>query len=208
MSARSLTEQEKFWAGDFGDAYIERNRADSLIESNFKLFERALRSADTLGSVIEFGANIGLNLKALLRLLPHASLTGLEINARAVGELRKVEGLHAIHGSIHDFQPVQQYDLAFTKTVLIHINPDLLPRVYDALYRASRRYVMVVEYYNPKPTEVTYRGHEQRLFKRDFAGELLDRFSDLRLLDYGFWYHRDRHFQDDVTWFLLEKAGA
>ena len=36
-----------------------------------------------------------------------------------------------------------------------------------------------------------YRGHTARLFKRDFAGEMLDRFSDLRLVDYGFRYHRD-----------------
>ena len=41
-----------------------------------------------------------------------------------------------------------------------------------------------------------------RLFKRDFAGEMLDRFSDLRLVDYGFRYHRDpAHPADDLTWF-------
>ncbi|NDB35890.1 MAG: pseudaminic acid biosynthesis-associated methylase, partial [Flavobacteriia bacterium] len=42
--------------------------------------------------------------------------------------------------------------------------------------------------------------------KRDFAGELLDTFPDLRLVDYGFAYKRDTSFpQDDITWFLLEK---
>jgi spore coat polysaccharide biosynthesis protein SpsF len=52
-----------------------------------------------------------------------------------------------------------------------------------------------------------YRGHDERLFKRDFAGEILDRFPDLRLVDYGFRYRRDPNFpQDDVTWFLMEKA--
>jgi spore coat polysaccharide biosynthesis protein SpsF len=45
------------------------------------------------------------------------------------------------------------------------------------------------------------------LFKRDFAGELLDRFSDLRLIDYGFVYRRDTHFPlDDISWFLFEKT--
>jgi len=44
------------------------------------------------------------------------------------------------------------------------------------------------------------------LFKRDFAGEMLDRFKDLELLDYGFVYHRDNNFpQDDLNWFLLRK---
>jgi spore coat polysaccharide biosynthesis protein SpsF len=45
------------------------------------------------------------------------------------------------------------------------------------------------------------------LFKRDFAGDLLDRFPGLVLVDYGFVYHRDKAFpQDDMTWFLLEKC--
>jgi spore coat polysaccharide biosynthesis protein SpsF len=44
------------------------------------------------------------------------------------------------------------------------------------------------------------------LFKRDFAGEMMDRYPDLKLLDYGFVYHRDPAFpDDDITWFLMEK---
>jgi len=40
----------------------------------------------------------------------------------------------------------------------------------------------------------------------DFAGEVLDSYSEMRLLDYGFAYHRDTACkQDDTTWFLLEK---
>ena len=65
---------------------------------------------------------------------------------------------------------------------------------------------MICEYYNPSPTTIAYRGHSDRLFKRDFAGEMLEKFSDLKLVDYGFSYHRDNSFpQDDITWFLLQK---
>jgi hypothetical protein len=64
---------------------------------------------------------------------------------------------------------------------------------------------MVSEYYNPTPVTVNYRGNEDRLFKRDFAGELIDRYG-LKLVDYRFVYHRDSVYrQDDCTWFLLEK---
>jgi hypothetical protein len=65
---------------------------------------------------------------------------------------------------------------------------------------------MVCEYYNPAPVIVHYRGHADRLFKRDFAGELMEQWN-LRLIDYGFAYRRDKYlpYQDDVTWFLLEK---
>ena len=76
-------------------------------------------------------------------------------------------------------------DLAVHGGVLIHINPERLPIVYQNLVSLSSRYVLVAEYYNPTPTEVNYRGHNERLFKRDFAGELIDEF-DLNLVDYGF----------------------
>jgi pseudaminic acid biosynthesis-associated methylase len=92
--------------------------------------------------------------------------------------------------------------------VLIHIDPGRLRDAYAALYNASRRYICLAEYYNPAPVEVTYRGHQGKLFKRDFAGEMLDLYGDLRLLDYGFQYRRDPLFpQDDLTWFVLEKRA-
>ena len=69
----------------------------------------------------------------------------------------------------------------------------------------SNRYVLVAEYYNPTPVSVDYRGHKNKLFKRDFAGELIDLYG-MRLIDYGFFYHRDNQTpQDDITYFLLEK---
>jgi len=110
------------------------------------------------------------------------------------------------HQSILNFVPEQTFDLVLIKGVLIHINPDKLPQVYDILYQSSQRYICISEYYNPSPVTIPYRGHSDKLFKRDFAGEMLDRYSDLQLVDYGFNYHRDLHFpQDDTTWFLLEK---
>jgi pseudaminic acid biosynthesis-associated methylase len=109
-----------------------------------------------------------------------------------------------IHGSLLDATPVQA-EMALIKGVLIHIAPDSLARAYERLYVAAGRWLVVAEYYNPTPIEVPYRGHSNRLFKRDFAGELLDRYTDLHLVDYGFAYHRGPFPQDDLTWFLLER---
>jgi spore coat polysaccharide biosynthesis protein SpsF len=90
--------------------------------------------------------------------------------------------------------------------LLIHIDPARLDDVYEKLYETAARYILIVEYYNPTPVAVTYHGNAEQLFKRDFAGEMLDRFPSLNLADYGFTYHRDSNFpQDDTTWFLLEK---
>jgi spore coat polysaccharide biosynthesis protein SpsF len=83
----------------------------------------------------------------------------------------------------------------------------MLTVVYEKIYQASDRFILVCEYYNPTPTSISYRGHSDRLFKRDFAGEMLDKYSDLTLVDYGFAYHRDAAFpQDDITWILMQKG--
>jgi pseudaminic acid biosynthesis-associated methylase len=203
----SKNEQQEFWAGEFGDQYIGRNQGQQWIASNTRLFARILERTGDVRSVLEFGANIGMNLLALKNLLPGSELSGVEINKSAFEELDKITGIQAHHSSIEDFESAQQVDLSFTKTVLIHINPASLNNVYDKLYSSSKRYILMVEYYNPTPIEVRYRGHAGKLFKRDFAGELLERHQDLRLIDYGFVYHRDKFSQDDVTWFLMEKGA-
>lgn len=203
------TEQEAFWAGDFGKQYIERNKGSQLLAANLAFFAKALARTEAPASCIEFGANIGMNLQALRLLFPQQELSAVEINPTAAAELRKLlpeERVH--HSSILDFAPQRQWDLALIKGVLIHINPEHLPTVYDKLHAACRRYLLVCEYYNPSPVAIPYRGHSERLFKRDFAGEIMDRHPDLRLLDYGFAYQRDPNFaQDDITWFLMEKKG-
>src|SRR5579863_3867885 len=209
MSNRFKTEQEEFWAGRFGDDYIGRNTAESLAASNLALFARILSRCSGLQSLIEFGCNVGLNLRAIRALLPTIELEGVENNAKAVQALEVWGGAQQIHHkSILEFEPRRTWSMALVKGVLIHINPEYLTHVYELLHRASSRYVLIIEYYNPTPTEVLYRGHEGRLFKRDFAGEVLDKYSGLRVVDYGFVWHRDPMFpQDDSTWFLLEKSG-
>ena len=201
------TEQEKFWAGTFGTEYIARNDSPAMVASNVGLFSRALRRAGRIQSCVEFGANIGMNLRALKLLFPDMNLRGIEINSVAADELSRLIGEpNVFRGSILDYPVQDQVELAFTKGVLIHIAPEMLPMTYENLYQASRRWILVCEYYNPSPTAIRYRGTDDRLFKRDFAGELLDAYPDLRLADYGFAYRRDPIFpQDDVTWFLLEK---
>ena len=203
------TDQEQFWAGEFGNEYSERNQGDHWVASNQAMFASILRHTRNVHSILELGSNIGLNLRALRGFLPKASLSSIEINEKAVARLRAWGEMKEIfHQSLLTFSPTSTYDFVFTKGVLIHINPEHLQSVYECLYRASARYVMVAEYYNPTPAEIPYRGHEDRLFKRDFAGEILKKYPDLKLVDYGFVYHADPNFpQDDLTWFLMEKCS-
>jgi pseudaminic acid biosynthesis-associated methylase len=139
-------------------------------------------------------------------LLPTGEFAGLEINATAAAEAERA-GFSVLRRSLLGYRSELRFDFVLISGVLIHIDPTHLEDAYDALYSACGRYLCIAEYYNPEPTEIPYRGHRDRLFKRDFAGEVLDRFGDLRLVDYGFVYHRANQFPgDDFTWFLLERA--
>jgi pseudaminic acid biosynthesis-associated methylase len=203
------TEQEEFWAGEFGQDYSQRNTGDLFIAGNIQIFSKVIMRTSGIKSMIEFGANVGANLEAIRKLLPDIELSAIEINKTAIEYLRKRGDIrHIYEGSIIDFKPDYQRDLVLIKTVLIHIQPDLLPLVYDLLYQSSKKYICVAEYYSPAPVSVTYRGHENRLFKRDFAGEMIKRLK-LRLVDYGFAYRNDPNYgseYDDINWFLLEKS--
>ena len=201
------TEQEGFWAGDFGTKYIERNESLELLASNLNFFSKSLARAGQISSCLEFGANIGMNLKALKLLYPKMQFRGIEINKVAAKTLSKlIDEKNVFQGSIFEYKKKEKVDLTLIKGVLIHTNPDKLNLVYEKLYQASNKYILVCEYYNPSPVAISYRDHSDRLFKRDFAGEMLDKYHDLELVDYGFAYKRDNNFpQDDITWFLLKK---
>jgi pseudaminic acid biosynthesis-associated methylase len=207
MTEGFKTQQEEFWAGEFGSEYIGRNDNAQLLASNLSFFTKALKQAGQISSCLELGANIGMNLKALQLLYPDICLKAVEINPDAGMRLSNLIGRsNVFQGSISEYLVAEKVDLSLTKGVLIHINPDMLSTVYEKLYQASNRFILVCEYYNPSPVAIPYRGHTDRLFKRDFAGEMLEKYSDLALIDYGFAYHRDPTFpQDDISWFLMEK---
>jgi len=202
------TEQEEFWAGRFGNEYSDRNVGEQRLAANIALFAKVFSRADHVESVLEFGCNIGLNLRAIRSVCPTAKLVGVEINEQACEVAKEINGPLEVHrGSILEYDNSTSCDMSISKGLLIHISPDHLKTAYKALFNAANRYIMICEYFNPSPVEVEYRGFSDRLFKRDFAGEMMDLYPDLMLLDYGFCYSRDAHFpQDNMTWFLLEKS--
>ena len=199
------TPQEIFWAGNFGSEYISRNEGDQLLASNLNFFSKALKQAGKIQSCHEFGANIGMNIKAIQKLIPKAEFTGIEINHEACLLLAQT-GCEVVETSIMNASIVKKFDFVFSKTVLIHLPPEQLIPTYRKMYEYTNRFILIAEYYNPTPIEVTYRGNADKLFKRDFAGEFLDLFPDVTLKNYGFVYHRDPKPQDDINWFLLEKS--
>lgn len=200
--------QELFWGGGFGDEYTIRNAGAGLLGAKVSLFSRALIHTRGIKTVLEIGSNRGLNLRALNELIPGLNMEAVEINASAAEECSKIDNVKVFCGSAFEYDyKEKQFDLSFTAGVLIHVAPERLLDMYNILYTTSRKYIIICEYYSPQPVSINYRGNDGFLFKRDYAGEMLDYYPDLELIDYGFVYHRDNLFPlDDLTWFLLEKG--
>jgi spore coat polysaccharide biosynthesis protein SpsF len=201
------TDQAKFWESEFGDQYILRNNSPQLLAANLSLFAEIFKSTELVSpKFLEFGANIGMNAQAIKLLFPDSIYSGVEINKNAYSELEKVAD-HAYLNSFEEFTGEQTYQVTFTKGVLIHLDPSSLDTAYEKLYQYTDKFILIIEYYNPSPVAIEYRGNHDKLFKRDFAGEILAKFPDLHLADYGFVYHQGRFPQDDLTWFLLQKSS-
>ena len=201
----ALSDQAVFWRGEFGDSYIDRNDSPHMVAANTALFADALsRGGELPKTALELGANIGQNYLALKHLMPGLEFTGVEVNEAAFKRLQK-SGARAINSSIEDFESSDVFDLVFTKLVLIHLNPESLDRTYKKMGRLSSKFVFICEYFNPTPTQINYRGHNERLFKRDFCGEFLRVNPDFSLVAEGFASRRGVFPQDDVTWSLMRR---
>ena len=212
------TEQEQFWAGPDGDLYTERNGTD-LVSAKIGLFEQALHGRERdIKSVIEFGANRGLNIQALQHVLAaDTRYTAVEINAAACNAMQedeatappRVQICHASLLELEDWPRARQaHDLALVQGVLIHIAPDDLALAYLNIYGASRRFILIAEYFSREPVAIPYRGRDGLLWKRDFAAEMMAMLPDIKLVDYGFVSRLDPVAPlDDIHWWLLERRA-
>lgn len=203
-----MTRQLETWRGAFGDSYVDRNQADdAALAARTRMWARVLERAGPIGSVLEVGCNIGLNLRALHRLGVH-DLTAVEPNGKARATILEdgvlpADRIHDAFGSALPFAD-GQFDLVFTSGVLIHVPPGDLEATQREIVRTSRRLVACAEYFSVEPQEKRYRGADGLLFTRDFGGAYLDLAPGLVCLDYGFFWRRVTGL-DDLTWHLFEK---
>jgi pseudaminic acid biosynthesis-associated methylase len=200
-----MTEEADFWAGSFGQEYIGRNESEELLASNLAFFSAVFQAMSFKpSSIFEIGTNIGLNLDAIRLLAPNSETVGVEVNELAA-QIANQKGHIVETSSIEDFVPSGKFDLVVSKGVLIHLNPLSLTAAYEKLERLSGRCVLIAEYFSPGPTMISYRGHLNRLYKRDFAGEFLSMHEAFTLRSSGFLSSRGVFPQDDINWYLLER---
>ena len=196
-----MSQPLEVWVGEFGDSYIERN-GDKTIQSRAAMWRRVLRDI-TPGTILEVGANIGLNIRALQK-VTGARLLAVEPNNAARRVLKTVTD-DAYDGTADKLWLADgSVNLVATWGVLIHIHPDDLADACAEMYRVSNRYIVCIEYFSDKPEEIEYRGQSGMLWKRDFGSFWMEQHPDLKLLDYGFFWRRATGL-DNLTWWLWEK---
>jgi len=187
------TEQIDFWKGDFGKEYTDR------LSFNFEEWEKFYMdmwgktktdmNADSIGqlpknsTILEVGCNIGLQLNGL-QMMGFENLFGIELQPYAVEEAKKhTKNINIIVGSGFDIPFKDRYfDMVCTNGVLIHISPKDLPKFMAEMYRCSKKYIWGFEYYAEKTTDISYRGHANRMWKSDYAYLFLKQFHDLKLV--------------------------
>lgn len=202
---REARRLEHLWAGEFGEAYIQRNSAAARGRD---AFWTAMLRAHPVESVLEIGCSTGPNLAWIAGVVPSPRIAGVDISERALRDLRRgIPGVRAILAQARrlPFRDAQ-FDLVFTAGVLIHQPERMLDAVMDEVVRCARRYVLCMEYFAPQTVEVPYRGQSGALFKRDYGRLYEERHPDLVLRDHGFLPRGGGW--DDVTYWWFERRAA
>ena len=208
------TEQIKFWQGEFGKEYTERNSYSTKDWDDFyrriwgvtrsALNEEFLAAIPRDAKILEVGCNVGQQLRHL-QLMGFKNLYGIEIQRYAVEKAKhSTEGINIIGGSAFDI-PFQSewFDVVFTSGVLIHIHPSNLNKALSEIYRCSKKFIWGFEYYAPELTEIEYRGNKGVLWKADYALLYQKAFDDLKIVK-----QRNIKYVQDANvdkMFLLEK---
>ena len=152
------TEQERFWAGAFGDDYVNRSQGASSDRFTYRdvVARPSELRADRIGNRVwreRWSQPEGASKPS----------TGCGTNRsrdqrQGRSDPSRRGTIQVLEGSLLNTAPSAAADLALTCGVLIHVDPARLGTAYDQLAHGSRRYVAIAEYYNPVPTEVIYHG--------------------------------------------------
>ncbi len=201
-------QQEEFWSTKIVESYVQDN---STFDGNLGqiAWGRILSKVEvaSISSYLDCGSNIGRNIGFLREFLPGASANIIELAELPYEKcLKEFDIDKSFLGSIKEARFDQKFDLVFTNSVLIHVNPDELLESMSRMYEMSSKYILIAEYFNRTPVMIHYRGEDNRLFKRDFGKLFLENF-ECTVIDYGFlWGHQfDSAGFDDITYWLFEK---
>lgn len=211
--------QLEAWQGEFGNEYTDRNTPDEkTIQQRMAFMSGMMSTLPGLPpygdpqSILEVGANVGANLRALDNIYKmndkQVQLHAVEPNEKARKILinQDINGFKLINGHACKIEANDAtYDVVFTCGVLIHIHPNNLQMAMGEIYRVSRKFIMCAEYFSPESREIKYRDQDSMLWARDYGEAWLQFHSGLRCCGYSFAWKRFTG-MDNLTWWTFEKT--
>ena len=218
MTQQMKTKQMDFWLGDFGREYTDRNAHTNESWDDFyrktwgktklEMNDAFIGHLPKESKILEIGCNIGLQLNALQR-AGFQNLYGIELQPYAVEEAKKLtKNINIICGSGFDLPFKDNYfDLICTNGVLIHISPSDLPKIMKEMIRCSGKYIWGFEYFSETVTEINYRGHDNYLWKADYADLFTKESGNLKLIKKEIYPYIENPANKDYM-YLLEKKGT
>ena len=208
------TEQENIWCGDFGAEYNVRNfmtlkQMDTISRNRFGISRTEINKAFTYrvdkdAPILECACNIGNQLLSL-KSLGFTNLHGIDIQPDVIAAAIKRTDAALTVASVYQIPyPDNFFEMVFTSGLLIHISPENIKAAMLEIARVSGRCIWGYESYADEYTEVNYRGHDQLLWKTNFAKLYCDTVPGLRLVKEIRIQHPNCDLVDAV--FLLEKT--
>ncbi|KER09749.1 MAG: methyltransferase type 11 [[Candidatus Thermochlorobacteriaceae] bacterium GBChlB] len=211
------TEQEKFWNGQFGKDYTDRNPQNSLEMNEYYLKNFGISRIDMNKkflsdmpydlNILEVGCNIGSQLQ-ILQEMGFKNLYGIELQDYAVEQAKRhTRNINIIQGSGFDIPFRDQYfDIVYTSGVLIHIAPINHQRIMSEISRCTKKYIWGYEYYAESVQEISYRGNNGFLWKADYANIFVQSIPNLRITKKEFFpYLSDTEKGNIDCMYLIEK---
>lgn len=212
---KKVTKQMNTWGSEFGKEWTGRcalgvegtdqRFKDDVGSTRTEMYQEFLADVDRDIRVLEVACNIGTQLATLGR-LGFQHLYGVELQDYAVQKSRESNPhLNIIQGSAFDVPFKDSYfGLVYTSVFLIHISPDDLSEAMAEIHRCSNRYIVGYEYYADAYTEVSYRGHDDLLWKTNFCQAYLDQFPGLQVVKRKKYNYSNGNVDE---MFLLEKTS-
>ncbi len=185
-------EQQEFWAGEFGNDYVDRCNTLEFTNqtyknqtnfSYFEIYESFFGNLNKDLKILELACNVGQKL-SILKHLGFKNLYGVEINKKAV-EIAKKDNpdITFFNSSIEDFDPKdEKFDIVCTSGILIHIHPAHLNNIIQKIESLSQKYIFGFENFSETLVEVPYRGYKNKLWKQNFPNVYRKSFPNLKTI--------------------------
>lgn len=170
---RPRTDEEKDWKYEKQKDWI-KGYIQSVDHPHRALIIEALVKLAPFESVLEVGSNCGPNLFLVHKNFPDAKLAGIDLNAEAIEEGKKlVPDADLRTGSMAELPwGDKSFDVCLSDAALLYVSPETIDHVMAELDRITKKAIVLVERFDSSPSGAV-RGH---VWGRDYP-VLLERLG-------------------------------